>query len=65
MATNLDINPELLNEALRLSGAKTKKDAVNLALEEFIQRKKQLEFLSLLGTIDVDPDYDYKQHRDA
>ena len=35
MATNLAIDPELLREALEVSGLKTKKDTVNLALKEF------------------------------
>lgn len=64
MATNLNINPLLLQEAFELSGAKTKKEAVNLALEEYILHKKQLRFISILGTIDFDPDYNYKKHRD-
>ncbi|MDP5171832.1 MAG: type II toxin-antitoxin system VapB family antitoxin [Bacteroidia bacterium] len=64
MATTLNINPELLAEAMRLSGAKTKKEVVNMALEEFVRRKKQLEFISIFGTIEYDEEYDYKNHRD-
>lgn len=63
MATNLAINQELLNEALEVSGLKTKKDTVNLALKEFIDRRKQLEILKLFGKMDPDPDYDYKKGR--
>jgi len=43
MATNLAINEELLSKALELSGLKAKKDKVNLALKEFVNRHKQLE----------------------
>ena len=64
MATTLNINPELLAEAMRLSGAKTKKEVVNMALEEFVRRKKQLDFISILGTIEYDEGYDHKNHRD-
>lgn len=63
MATNLAINQELLHEALEVSGLKTKKDTVNLALKEFIDRRKQLEILKLFGKMDPDPGYDYKKGR--
>ncbi len=64
MATNLAIDQELLGEALKISGMKTKKDTVNLALREFVNRRKQLEILDLFGKMDPDPDYDYKKGRD-
>jgi len=63
MATNLAINQELLNKALEISGLKTKKDTVNLALKEFINHRKQLEIINLFGKMDPDPDYDYKKGR--
>ena len=63
MATNLAIDPELLIKALNISGLKTKKETVNLALKEFINRRKQLEILELFGTMDPDPNYDYKKGR--
>jgi len=63
MATNLAISQELLLEALEVSGLKTKKDTVNLALKEFIDRRKQLKILKLFGKMDPDPDYDYKKGR--
>jgi Arc/MetJ family transcription regulator len=63
MATNLSIDPDLLRTALNISGLKTKKETVNLALKEFINRRKQLEILELFGTMDPDPDYDYKNGR--
>ena len=63
MATNLAIDPELLKKALEISGLKTKKDTVNMALKEFINRRKQLEILEIFGKMDPDPDYDYKEGR--
>jgi hypothetical protein len=63
MATNLAIDPELLRKALEVSGLKTKKETVNLALQEFINRHKQLEIMDLFGKMDPDPNYDYKQGR--
>jgi hypothetical protein len=63
MPTNLAIDPELLQEALEVSGLKTKKDTVNLALKELINRYKQPEIIALFGKMDPDPDYDYKKGR--
>ena len=63
MATNLAIDPKLLEDAQKAGNLKTKKDTVNEALREFIQRRKQAEILKLFGTVDFDPDYDYKQGR--
>lgn len=63
MATNLAIDPELLRKALEISGLKTKKDTVNMALKEFINRRKQLEILEIFGKMDPDPDYNYKEGR--
>ena len=63
MATNLAINPELIERALAVSGERTKKAAVTRALEEFIARHEQRRLLDLLGTVDWDADYDYKAER--
>ena len=63
MATNLNIDPRLINEALKVSGAKTKKEAVSMALKEFVQTHKRKSILDLFGKLDVDPQYDYKKER--
>ena len=63
MATNLAIDPNLLRKALEISGLKTKKDTVNMALKEFINRRKQLEILKIFGKMDPDPNYNYKEGR--
>ncbi len=63
MATNLAIDQELLEKALEVSGLKTKKETVNLALQEFVNRHKQSELLELFGKMDPDSDYDYKKGR--
>ncbi len=63
MATNLALNPDLLIEAQKIGGFKTKKDTVNTALLEFIQRHKQLELVKLFGTVDYDSKYNYKNKR--
>ena len=63
MATNLAIDDELLEEALRVGGQRTKKDTVNEALREYVERRRQLQVVELFGTIEFDPAYDYKQAR--
>jgi Arc/MetJ family transcription regulator len=63
MATNLSIDPELLEEALQIGGLTTKKDTVNQALTEFVQRRKQQEIIKLFGALPGDEDYDYKKGR--
>lgn len=63
MPTNLAIDPELLEEALRVSGERTKTAAVKKALEEFIARRRQRGILQLFGALEWDPDYDYKKER--
>ncbi len=65
MPTNLAIDEKLLEEAVRVSGLKTKKSTVNEALREFILRRKQKDILSLFGKVAIDQDYDYKQARKA
>ena len=63
MATNLALDPELLERALKVSQEKTKKAAVTRALEEFIARREQKRILELFGALEWDPDYDYKAER--
>ncbi|HET9227493.1 MAG TPA: type II toxin-antitoxin system VapB family antitoxin [Thermoanaerobaculia bacterium] len=63
MPTNLAIDDELLDEALRVGGHRTKKATVTEALQEYIRRRKQSEILDLFGQIDYDPEYDYKKQR--
>lgn len=63
MATNLAIDPALLDHALAVGGLSTKKETVTTALEEFIARREQRQLLGLFGSLDWDPEYDYKAER--
>ncbi len=63
MATNLSIDPDLLDEALEVSGERTKKAAVTKALQEFIARRRQKGLLDLFGKLEWDSSYDYKAER--
>ena len=63
MATNLAIDPALLNKALEVGGEKTKEATVTRALREFIARREQERLLGLFGKFDWDDEYDYKRER--
>ncbi len=62
MPTNLAIDDRLLQKALAIGGHRTKRQTVNEALREFIQR---LELAKLVGKVDYDPRYDYRKERRA
>jgi Arc/MetJ family transcription regulator len=63
MATNLNVDDNLIDEACSLGHHKTKKDAVTAALVEYVQRRKQRRILRAFGTVDFNPKYDYKAER--
>ncbi len=63
MPTNLAIDDNLIETAKRLGGQRTKRETVNDALTEYIQRRKRLAALETLGTFDFDPAFDYKRAR--
>ena len=64
MATNLHIDEDLLERAVKAGNFKTKREAVNKALAEFVQRNDALKaFRKIAGTVDYDPGYDPKQGR--
>lgn len=63
MPTNLAIDDNLIEEARRVSKHRTKKAVVTEALEEYIQRRRQVEILGIFHQVDYDPGYDYKEQR--
>lgn len=63
MATNLDLDPDLVERTLVASGERTKKAAVTKALREFVARREQIELLGLFGSLEWDVDFDYKLER--
>ena len=65
MATNIELDESLLTKAMSLGGMRTKKEAVNQALAEYVQRREQLKILDLFGTANTDPEYDYKAQRNV
>jgi len=63
MATNLALDDALVEEARRLGGHRTKRETVNEALAEYVARRRRKAALELFGTVEWDPDYDYKAER--
>lgn len=63
MATNLALDDKLIIQAQKAGHHKTKKDAVTVALKEYIAHKKQLEITKSFGTIAFDKNFNYKKAR--
>jgi len=63
MATNLSLDPKLIERALEVSGERTKKAAVTRALEEFIARRRQKALVGLMGKLEWDESFDHKKER--
>lgn len=65
MRTNIVLDDELVKEAMMLSDAKTKKELISKALQEFVATRKRRNLLELDGKIDFSEDYDYKSLREG
>ena len=63
MPTNLAIDDRLIEEAVKVGNHKTKKDAVTEALQEYIQKRKQLKIKKLFNSVVYEKSYDYKKQR--
>ena len=63
MATNLSIDPKLIERAQKVSGERTKRAAVTKALQEFIARREQKHVLELFSKLEWDSSYEYKAER--
>ncbi|MFY9643044.1 MAG: type II toxin-antitoxin system VapB family antitoxin [Rhodomicrobium sp.] len=63
MRTNIDIDDALIGEVMRVANVKTKKEAVHLALAEFLKVKKKKDLFDLAGKIAFEDRYDHKALR--
>lgn len=63
MATNLALDPALIERAVEVSGEPSKKAAVTLALKEFIARREQARIAELLGQLEWDEGFILKAER--
>lgn len=65
MRTNIVLDDDLVKEAFKYSGARTKKELIHLALKELVENKQRLNLLDLEGEIEFEADYDYKRLREG
>ena len=65
MRTNIVLDDSLINEALKYSQAKTKRQLIHQALEEFVKNRRRLNLLDLAGKIEFTEGYDYKSLREG
>ncbi len=65
MRTNIDLDEVLVHEAMKLSGAKTKKELISQALQEFVTTRKRRNLIDLSGKIEFSEGYDYKSLREG
>ncbi|MDP1699056.1 MAG: type II toxin-antitoxin system VapB family antitoxin [Xanthomonadaceae bacterium] len=63
MRTNIVLDDALVEEAMRLGAARSKKDIVDQALREFVARRRQRQILDLVGEPLLDPAYDVRAMR--
>jgi len=65
MRTNINLDDQLVEEAFKFSEARTKKELIHEALEEFVENRRRLNLLDLEGRIEFAEGYDYKQFRET
>jgi Arc/MetJ family transcription regulator len=63
MRTNIEIDNELMEEALKVTGSRTEREVVDLALRELVQRRRRKDMLELVGKVSIREDYDHKAAR--
>jgi Arc/MetJ family transcription regulator len=63
MRTNIVLDDDLVNEAVRLTGIRTKRELVQLALKELVEHRKQKNLFDLAGKLELSEDFDPKALR--
>jgi hypothetical protein len=63
MRATLNIPDELIDEVQRLSGEKTKTQAIVTVMEEYVRRRKMDDLLALRGKIAIE--YDWEREEEA
>jgi Arc/MetJ family transcription regulator len=64
MITQIELNPNLIKEALQLTQLKTEQELIDFALQELIRTRKKRNLLDLSGQIQFSTHYDYKALRE-
>ena len=65
MRTNIVLDDSLVQEAFRLTDARTKRELIQLALEELIRVRRKRNLAELAGRIQLRDDFDHKAMRDV
>lgn len=65
MRTNIVMDDELVEEAFRYAGVRTKRELVDLALREFVESRKRRDVRELRGRVGLHLDYDHKALREG
>ncbi len=65
MRTNINLDNDLVNEAFKFTGAKTKKELIHIALKELVENRKRLDLLDLAGKIKFREGYNHKTLREG
>ncbi len=63
MRTNIVLDDELVQQGLALTGMRTKRELVHLALSELVRRLRRKDLLDLAGKVKLRPDFDHKTMR--
>lgn len=58
MRTNIEIDDDLMREAQAVAGTSTKRETVDFALRELVQRNRRLRIFDLVGRFEWDGDLD-------
>ncbi|MBK6617224.1 MAG: hypothetical protein RI993_1282 [Pseudomonadota bacterium] len=64
MRTNIVLDETLVKEAITLTGIRTKRELIDVALRELIRSRRKKNMLDLAGKIQFADDYDHKQLRE-
>ena len=64
MRTNMVLDETLVKEAITLTGIRTKRELIDVALRELIRSRRKKNMLDLAGKIQFADDYDHKQLRE-
>ncbi len=63
MRTNIVLDDRVVEEAMKLTAVRTKREVVDLALRELVARRRQRSLRDLVGRDLIDPDYDVRRVR--
>lgn len=64
MRTNIVMDDDLVRQAMELTGARTKREVVHVALSDLVDRRKRKNLLDLAGQVEFAPDFDHKALRE-